>query len=91
VAAHSLKGAAAAVGAGASRALAASLEQMGRAGELQGAKPAAQELGQVLAELDAAFRRAGLVASPGRKRVARARRPARVARRRRSGRASVRK
>ena len=72
VAAHTLKGAAAAVGAGSGRALAASLEQMGRAGELQGAAPALEELQQVLGELDAAFFRAGLATPRRRKRPRRA-------------------
>jgi PAS domain S-box-containing protein len=79
VAAHTLKGAAGAVGAGSSRALASSLEQMGRAGELQGAAPALEELRQVLGELDAAFFRAGLATPRRRKRP----KPARRTRRRR--------
>jgi CheY-like chemotaxis protein len=86
IAAHTLKGAAAAVGAGSGRALAASLEQMGRAGELQGATPAFDELRQVMRDLDAAFRRAGLAASRPRRRTR-----ARSSRRRRSARTSVRK
>jgi len=79
VAAHTLKGAAGAVGAGSSRALASSLEQMGRAGELQGAAPALEELRQVLGELDAAFFRVGLATPRRRKRS----KPVRRTRRRR--------
>jgi PAS domain S-box-containing protein len=79
VAAHTLKGAAGAVGASSSRALASSLEQMGRAGELQGAAPALEELRQVLGELDAAFFRAGLATPSRRKRS----KPTRQTRRRR--------
>ena len=63
VAAHTLKGAAAAVGAISSRTLAAALEQMGRSRHLRDAAQTMGELRQVLAELDAAFFRAGLASS----------------------------
>jgi PAS domain S-box-containing protein len=84
VAAHTLKGAVAAVGAASGRALASSLEQMGRTGQLRAAVQTFAELRQVLIDLDAAFFRADLAASRPRRRS----RP-RSSKPRRSGRTRV--
>jgi PAS domain S-box-containing protein len=73
VAAHTLKGAAAAVGAASARQLAALLEQMGRSGQLDAAALTFGELRRVIDDLDGALGRAGLTSQ--RRRARRARPP----------------
>jgi HPt (histidine-containing phosphotransfer) domain-containing protein len=61
MAAHGLKGALATVGSERGRTLAAELEQMGRAGQLDDAAAAIERLREHLKRLDKAFTSAGLV------------------------------
>jgi PAS domain S-box-containing protein len=82
LAAHALKGALATVGSPAGREAALALEQMGRAGNLTGAKDLAASLRETIVSLNDAFVSAGL-ASPPRRPAAppRVRRPASKSRR----------
>jgi CheY-like chemotaxis protein len=65
--AHALKGALATVGSPAGREAAFTLEQMGRAGDLDGAPEALAALRKTIASLEAAFVSAGLVPRPRRR------------------------
>ena len=82
LAAHALKGALATVGSPAGREAALALEQIGRSGNLTGAKDLAAFLRETIVSLNGAFVSAGL-ASPPRRRAAppRVRRPASKSRR----------
>jgi two-component system sensor histidine kinase/response regulator len=60
IAAHTFKGSVAAVGGTLGRQVAASLEQMGREGELAGSASALADLHTLVSRLDAAFAHAGL-------------------------------
>ena len=80
--AHALKGALATVGSPAGRDAAFKLEQMGRAGRIDGAGEVLVALRGVIASLKREFAAAGLVSRPSRRKAASRKRPASSGRRR---------